>query len=134
MTAGPAPLHVVSSQHLPPPAASPRRGSLRPWALFTVIVIAAFFGLTYSRISLDRSGFELDRIETAITEENARVAELRAQAAELQSPDRVRSEAERMGLVYADQLLELTVAQVSPEDIDPEQRWAQLKVLLTARP
>ena len=134
MTAGPAPLQVVTSTPRPERAAPRRRGSFRPWALFTVIVIAAFFGLTYSRISLDRSGFELDRLDAEIAEENARVADLRAQVAELQNPQRLNAEAERMGMVFPSQMVQLTVAQASPEDIDPEQRWAQLKVLLTARP
>lgn len=113
------------------PRSSPR---LRPWFLFVIIVVGAFFGLTYSRISLDRSAFLLDTLEDQIAAEEARHFDLRVQVAELRDPQRIATEAAEMGLVFPDARIELAVERVPDEELDLEYRWAQLRALLSAQP
>lgn len=116
--------------------ADPKPGSrLRPWALFVIIVIGAFFGLTYSRTSLDRSAFLLDTLEDQIVAEQSRHFDLRVTVAELRDPQRIAAEAAELGLVFPTARHELAVAPVEmDEELDPEYRWAQLKALLSAQP
>ncbi|MCP5066163.1 MAG: hypothetical protein GY946_06300, partial [bacterium] len=54
---------------------------LRPWLIFAGVVVVAFFGLIFSRVSLDRSGFELDDLEEQIAIEEARRGDLRVEVA-----------------------------------------------------
>jgi cell division protein FtsL len=111
-----------------------RRG-LRPWVLFVAIVIAAFFGLTYSRISLDRSAFVLDTLEEQIAVQESRHFDLRLEVAELRDPGRIAAEAAELGLVFPTSRVELAVEPIAePEQLDPDHRWAQLKALLSASP
>ncbi len=112
--------------------ANPRR--LRSWALFVIIVVGAFFGLTYSRTSLDQSAFVLDRIEDEIAAEQVRHSDLRVEVAELRDPRRIAEAAADLGLVYPRQLAVLAVERAAVEEPGPEQRWAQLKSLLSAQP
>ncbi len=116
-------------------APAQRNQRLRPWVLFIVIVIAAFFGLTYSRISLDRSAFLLDTLEDQIAVEETRHFDLRFEVAELRDPQRIAAEAAELGLVYPSIRHQLAVAEVAEDpEVDPEYRWAQLKALLSAQP
>lgn len=111
-----------------------RRSRLRPWFLFIIIVVGAFFGLTYSRISLDRSAFSLDTLEQRIAEEEARHFDLRVEVAELQNPERIANVAAEMGMVFPDSRVELAVDRVADDELDLEFRWAQLRALLSAQP
>lgn len=111
-----------------------RRSGMRPWALFMVIVIVAFFGLILSRIALDRSAFVLDTLDDQIAEAQTEHFDLRVQVAELRDPQRIAAEAERMGMVFPAEQVRLTVDWNVAPDPEPEYRWAQLKVLLTAQP
>jgi hypothetical protein len=135
MTTHSPPLRPVLGADVRSSRRTVRRGNrLRPWSLFVIIVVGAFFGLTYSRISLDRSAFLLDTLEDRITEEEARFFDLRVDVAELRDPQRISSLATEMGLVFADSRVELAVDQVADEDLDLEYRWAQLRALLSAQP
>ncbi len=107
---------------------------LRHWTIFTVIVLLAFFGMIYSRISLDRSAFVLDELRDLIAEEEARHWDLRLEVARLQAPDRITTKAGEMGLVYPTERSDLAVPGVDPDGVDPEYRWAQLRAVLSAQP
>ncbi|MCP3975364.1 MAG: hypothetical protein GY720_12840 [bacterium] len=107
---------------------------LRPWLIFAGVVVVAFFGLIFSRVSLDRSGFELDDLEEQIAIEEARRGDLRVEVARLQDPNRINAIAAEIGLVYPTVRIEIEVPGLDVEGIDPEFRWAQLKAVLTAQP
>jgi len=92
-----------------------RRPRMRAWVLFSVAVVVAFFGLIFSRISLDRSAFVLEDLEQQISQEESRQGALRVEVARLQSPDRISRLAEDMGLVYPSSLVSLR----APEPIRP---------------
>lgn len=113
-----------------------RRGPirLRPWIVFAVVVIVAFFGLIFSRVSLDRSGFELDDLEEQIAIEEARHWDLRVEVARLQDPDRITQIAIANGLVYPAERIAIEVPGIESEGLDDDYRWAQLKAVLTAQP
>lgn len=130
MTAHSAPLRPLGANA----AGSRPVARRRPWALLIVIVLTSFFGLTYSRISLDRSAFVLDTLEDRIAEEQARHFDLRVEVAELRDPERIASRAARSGMTFPSAQVQLTVAQPPGDDLDPEYRWAQLKTLLSAQP
>jgi len=116
-----------------PPRLRRKRG-LGSWLLFVAIVVAAFYGLIFSRISLDRSAFELEELQTQISAEESRHFELRVEVAELMNPDRIATAAQRFGMVYPSERSQLTSDVVSPPEIQPELRWAQLRTLLSAQP
>ena len=116
---------------LPAPRSHTR---LRPWLIFAAVVIFAFFGLIFSRVSLDRSGFELDELEQQIAIEEARLGDLRLEVARLQDPVRITEVAAAAGLVYPEERIEIQVAGIATELLDTEYRWAQLKAVLTAQP
>lgn len=107
---------------------------IRPWIVFAAVVIFAFFGLIFSRVSLDRSGFDLDDLETQIEIEQARHKDLRAEVARLQDPDRITAIALENGLVYPDERIAMEVPGLASEGINNDVRWAQLKAVLTAQP
>jgi cell division protein FtsL len=102
--------------------------------VFTAAVIVAFFGLIYSRISLDRSAFELDELTEAIAVEERRAHDLEAEQARLQDPARIGSLAVEMGMVYPLTRVALHAPENTDAEIDPDLRWAQLEGLLSARP
>ena len=110
------------------------RPKMRHWFIFTAAVLIAFFGMIYSRISLDHSAFVLEELQEKIEGEEARHWDLRLEVARLQSPERITELATDMGLVYPEQRADLTVPGVDIEGLDPEYRWAQLRSLLSAQP
>ena len=110
------------------------RARLRPWVIFAVVVVIAFFGLILSRVSLDRSGFELDDLAQQIAIEEARHKDLRHEVARLQDPVRITEIAIASGLVYPDERIAIEVPGIEAELLDAEYRWAQLKAVLTAQP
>ena len=111
-----------------------RRRGLGSWLLFVAIVVAAFYGLIFSRISLDRSAFELDELQEQIAAEEARHFELRVEVAELMDPNRIANAADRLGMVYPAERNQLTADSVSEPAVQQELRWAQLRTLLSAQP
>ncbi len=77
-----------------------RKPRFRLWIVFSVAVVIAFFGLIFSRISLDQTAFVLEDLEQKIAEEEARHGALRVEVARLQSPERISKLAQTMGFVY----------------------------------
>jgi cell division protein FtsL len=114
--------------------AVPIRPKLRPWIAFTMAVVVAFFGLIYSRISLDRTAFELEELEDQIAVQEELVLELELEVARLQDPARIDRLARELGLVYPRQMVAVQVPTVESEQLDPELRLAQINRLLTAQP
>lgn len=132
MTARRHPAGAFDLEQLTPTVRRPVR--LRPWLVFAGVVIVAFFGLIFSRVSLDRSGFELDDLEQQIAIEESRRGALTVEVARLQDPNRINAIAAEIGLVYPDERIEIEVPGLDVVGIDPEIRWAHLKAVLTAQP
>lgn len=132
MTAQPIQTESIDFNQLLPARSGSTR--LRPWVVFAVVVIVAFFGLIFSRVSLDRSGFELDDLETQIAIEEARHWDLRVEVARLQDPNRITEIAISSGLVYPNERIAIEVPGIEGEGLDDDYRWAQLKAVLTAQP
>ncbi len=132
MTAQPIDAESFDLMELLPSRRNPAQ--IRPWVVFAVVVIVAFFALILSRVWLDRSGFELDELEQQIAFEEARLRDLQLELARLQSPQRVTEVAIANGLVYPQERIAIEVPGIDFERLDPDFRWAQLKVVLTAQP
>lgn len=128
---------VINRRAVEPDQAHPAaliRPKLRPWIAFTIAVVVAFFGLIYSRISLDRTAFELEELEDQIAVQEELVLELELEVARLQDPARIDRLARELGLVYPRQMVAVQVPTVESEQLDPELRLAQINRLLTAQP
>ncbi|MGH8871800.1 MAG: hypothetical protein ACRDWS_07495 [Acidimicrobiia bacterium] len=95
-------LRVVSRSRL-------RRPTLAPWMIMVLIGVIAFLGLGFARTSLDKSAFELDRLNRAIAEQEAVNEQLRLEIARLENPARVAPLAEEMGLVIPGDTRQLLV-------------------------
>ncbi len=106
---------------------------VRGWLVFTIAVVAAFFVLIYSRTALDRSAFELADLESRIVAEETRYWELRLDVARLQTPDRIMRLGEQMGLVYPAEIRPVTAAGTNDGSSGIEDRWTELKALLSAQ-
>ncbi len=132
MTAQPVTAESFDLVELLPSRRNPAQ--LRPWVVFAVVVVVAFFALILSRVWLDRSGFELDELEQKIGFEEARLRDLQLELARLQSPERITAVATANGLVYPQERIAIEVPGIDFERLDPDFRWAQLKVVLTAQP
>jgi cell division protein FtsL len=76
-----------------------KRLTLAPWTIMVVIGVIAFLGLGFARTSLDRSAFELDRLNRSIAEQEAINEQLRLEIARMENPARIAPLAEEMGLV-----------------------------------
>ncbi len=85
-------------------------GRRRHWLVFTVVVLAAFFGLIGSRISLDQSAFTIDRLEDEIAAEQTRNMALQLEIAELRDPERIADRAAAMGMAFPSRHLPLDIA------------------------
>jgi len=83
---------------------------LIPLAFYTLLVIGLFFAMIYLRIALDRTAFELDSIERAITHEESRQLDLRLTIAELQDPVRIATEAERIGMTTPNERIPIVIS------------------------
>ena len=106
---------------------------IRGWLVFTVAVVAAFFVLIFSRTALDRTAFELQELESRIAAEETRYWELRLDLARLQAPERIMRLGEEMGLVYPAEIRPVTVAGDRSGADGVEDRWTELKALLSAQ-
>lgn len=123
-------------------AGAPRRSIVvsRPrhrasqWTVFFVLVLVAFFGLIYSRLSLDASAFELDELQEQIVIEEERLSLLQLEVARLQDPDRVAAEAARLGLVYPQSRTDFVVSPIDERRNDIEARWGQATSRVRAQP
>jgi hypothetical protein len=117
-----------------PGAARRPRYKISHWVLFGLAVVIAFFGLIYSRISLDRSAFEIQELEAQITIQEDLHWQLRYELAQIQDPARLETEIAELGLEYPAERVSLSVPAVDVEQLDPDYRWAQLKAILSAQP
>ncbi|HHC08195.1 MAG TPA: cell division protein FtsL [Actinobacteria bacterium] len=107
MTARTAP--YVPTSEAPAAVAVARVPRLRPLTVFTIAAVLALFAIVFARVSLDKSAFELQRIEQEIAVEQARLAELRVEVARLRDPARIERVATEMGLVFPDERIPLRV-------------------------
>lgn len=85
------------------------RPALAPWMIMVLIGVAAFLGLGFARTSLDKSAFELDRLNRAITEQEAMNEQLRLEIARMENPARIAPLAEELGLVIPQDTRQLLV-------------------------
>jgi len=106
----------------------------RPWLVFSIIIVLAFFGLIGGRISLDQSAFTVDRLEDQIATEQARHMDLELEIAELRNPERIATGAAAMGMTYPERQVPLAVAVVESDPHTDVDRWAELSALLGAQP
>jgi cell division protein FtsL len=98
---------------------------LAPWMVMVLIGVVAFLGLGFARTSLDRSAFELDRLNRAITEQVAVNEQLRLEIARLENPARVAPLAEEMGLVIPGDTRQLLVDLGGPAVVSNDEGGTQ---------
>jgi cell division protein FtsL len=110
------------------------RPVVRPLVIFILAVTLAFFAVIYSRISLDRTAFELQLLEREIAAEEELHWDLRAEHARLLAPDRVTQRAAELGLVYPDDRQPIEVAGVERGIGDPEDRLTDFRALFMEQP
>jgi hypothetical protein len=138
MSARPVPLHLPQAGSVGEAAVRHRFAvpRLRGWLLFTTLVVAGFLLLIYSRTALDRSAFDLAELESSIATAESQYWELRLEVARLQSPDLIEARAADLGLVYPDpaELRRITVAGAAAADSEIDERWTELKALLSSQP
>lgn len=84
-----------------------------------LVGITAFLGLVFARTSLDQSAFELDELNSAITEQTTINRDLKLQIAGMENPARIAPLAEEMGLVIPGETRQLLV------DLTPSSRVVQ---------
>jgi hypothetical protein len=117
-----------------PGSARRHRTKISHWVLFAAAVIVAFFGLIYSRISLDRSAFEIQELEEQIAIQEDLHWQLRYELAQIQDPALLEQQIADLGLVFPAERVALSVPVVGVDELDPDYRWAQLKAILSAQP
>lgn len=117
-----------------PGASRGPRTKISHWVMFALAVVVAFFGLIYSRISLDHSAFEIQELEQQIAIQEDLHWQLRYELAQIQNPATLGQQIANLGLVYPDQRIALSVPVVGVNELDPDYRWAQLKAILSAQP
>ena len=101
------------------------RPTLAPWMVMVLIGVIAFLGLGFARTSLDKSAFELDRLDRAITEQEAVNEQLRLEIARLENPARVAPLAEEMGLVIPGDTRQLLVDLGGPAVVSNDEGGTQ---------
>ena len=67
------------------PVQQERRPRVKSWIVFSMAVVMAFFGLILSRISLDKSAFDLEDLEQRIETEQVRQRELPRRSGQIAS-------------------------------------------------
>ena len=132
MTAGALPRSAA--RHSGARSRARRRPVVRPLLIFTIAVTLAFFAVIYARISLDRTAFDLQRIEREVAAEQERHWDLRVDYARLQAPDLITQRAAALGLVYPEDRLTIEVSGVTGAVGGPEDRWMDLRALFVEQP
>jgi cell division protein FtsL len=99
-----------------------------------VAVLVAFFGMIYSRISLDRTAFELQELEHQITQQQEQMEGLRVEAARLQDPEVITARAAGLGLVYPESRTPLLVDDVETQRVVERVVRADLRAMRSAQP
>ena len=110
----------------------PRRPSVAPWMVFTLVVVVAFVGLVLARTALDRGAFELADLEGRIAQAETENTQLRLEIARLEDPARIAPLAEELGFVYPDRRSPLLVSGVVVDHRDADPRWAEIDRLAAA--
>lgn len=110
------------------------RQVLRPMVFFTLAVVLVFFGMIYSRISLDRTAFELHGIEQRLAAEERIHWDLRLELARLQDPRRITEAAAGLGLVYPEERITIEAPGIAAEPEDGSARWTASRSLLAELP
>lgn len=110
------------------------RPVLRPLMVFTLAVVLVFFGMIYSRISLDRTAFELHGIEQRIAVEERIHWDLRLELARLQDPRRITDAAAGLGLVYPEERITIEAPGISAVSEEGTARWTASQSLLAELP
>jgi hypothetical protein len=110
------------------------RTKISHWIIFALAVTVAFFGLIYSRISLDHSAFDIQELEEQIALQESLHWQLRMELAQIQDPALLEGQIADLGMVFAGERVALTVPIVGVDELDPDYRWAQLKAILSAQP
>ena len=132
MTAGALPRSAA--RHSGARSRARRRPVVRPLLIFTIAVTLAFFAVIYARISLDRTAFDLQRLEREVAAEQERHWDLRVDYARLQAPDLITQRAAALGLVYPEDRLTIEVSGVAGAVGGPEDRWMDLLALFVEQP
>jgi hypothetical protein len=132
MTAGALPRSTV--RHVGARSRARRRPVVRPFLIFTIAVILVFFAVTYSRISLDRTAFELQRLDREIAGEQDRHWDLRVDYARLQAPELITQRAAALGLVYPEDRQTIEISGMANAVGGPEDRWMDLRALFVEQP
>jgi hypothetical protein len=132
MTAGALPRSAV--RHSGARSSARRRPVVRPLLIFTIAVTLAFFAVIYARISLDRTAFDLQRLEREVAAEQERHWDLRVDYARLQAPDLITQRAAALGLVYPEDRLTIEVSGLADTVGGPEDRWMDLRALFVEQP
>ena len=110
------------------------RPVVRPLVIFTMAVILVFFAVIYSRISLDRTAFELQSLDREIAAEQERHWDLRVEYARLQAPDLITQRAAALGLVYPDDRYTIEISGMVDANGGSEDRWMALRALFGEQP
>jgi hypothetical protein len=111
-----------------------KRPVVRPLVIFTMAVILVFFAVIYSRISLDRTAFELQSLDREIAAEKEHHWNLRVEYARLQAPDLITQRAAALGLVYPDDRYTIEISGMVDANGGPEDRWMALRALFVEQP
>ena len=90
-----------------------------------LIGVAAFLGLGFARTSLDKSAFELDRLDRAIGEQEAINEQLRLEIARMENPARIAPLAEELGLMIPGDTRQLLVDLGDPAVVSVDGRDTQ---------
>lgn len=117
-----------------PGRARPGHTKISHWVVFALAVTIAFFGLIYSRISLDHSAFEIQELEQEMAAQQELHWQLRYELAQVQDPALLEGQLAELGMVYPDERVALAVPVVGVDELDPDYRWAQLEAILSAQP
>jgi cell division protein FtsL len=80
----------------------------------TVALFGALFGVAVSHALLIEGQLELDHLDQQVAEEQARYERLRLEVAELQSPERILTDAQELGMVPPEDVIWLTPDQPAP--------------------
>jgi cell division protein FtsL len=108
------------------PPTRPSRGlgvrlSPRTGVILTVLLFAALFGVAVSHALLIEGQAKVDELDQQVAAEQARYEQLRREVAELESPQRILSEATgELGMVPAADPAWLTPDEAAPTDDVPD--------------
>jgi len=125
---------------------TPRTGVTLTAGLFT-----ALFGVAVSHALLIEGQSQLDQLDQDVADEQARYERLRLDVAELESPERIQTEAAELGLVPPDDVVWLTPDQAAAgaaagsgdagtagtgetESADTDTSWTEVKPYLGSTP